>query len=80
MIEHIKYSEPLYEESPIIDVNELINIFSFKKDLMVLNSSMRMEGYGRYSFICFDAFASFVSKGGVLLDIDVNHPATGNPN
>ena len=63
MIEHIKYSEPLYEESPITDVNELINIFSFKKDLMVLNSSMKMEGYGRYSFICFDAFASFVSKG-----------------
>lgn len=63
MIEHIKYSEPSYEEIPITEVDELIKIFSFKNDLMVLNSSKKMEDYGRYSFICFDAYASFVSKG-----------------
>ena len=54
--------ESLYEEISAINANELIKIFSFKEDLMVLSSSMVMEGYGRYSFICFDKFASFYSK------------------
>lgn len=63
MIEHAGYSEPLYEEIPFITVNDLIKIFSFKKDLMVLNSAMKMEGYGQHSYLCFDAFASFFSKG-----------------
>ncbi len=56
--------EPLYEEIPISNVNDLIKLFSDKKDLMVLTSAMQMEGYGRYSFICFDSFWSFSSKGG----------------
>jgi para-aminobenzoate synthetase component 1 len=55
--------EPLYEEILTFDVNNLIKLFFMKDDLMVLNSSMVMEGYGRYSFICFDGFASFSSKG-----------------
>ena len=55
--------EPLYDTIPITDLNELIRLFSFKEDLMVLGSSMNRDDYGRYSFICFDAFASFVSKG-----------------
>tara|TARA_R110002126_G_scaffold222360_3_gene367546 strand:- start:3989 stop:5407 length:1419 start_codon:yes stop_codon:yes gene_type:complete len=58
-----EYIEPLYEEIINFDVDNLIRIFFFKNDLMVLNSSMVMEGYGRYSFICFDNFASFSSKG-----------------
>jgi len=73
-----KFFEPLYEEIKIIPVNDLIKIFSFKKDLMVLNSSMVMEGYGRYSFICFDKFASFFSKKDLCYwnneAIDVSNP------
>jgi len=55
--------EPLYEELAEFNVNELITCFSDKKDLMVLSSTMQMECYGRYSFICFDSFWSFSSKG-----------------
>ena len=55
--------EPLYEEIQPIHVDELINLFSDKKDLMVLTSAMPMENDGRYSFICFDAFWSFSAKG-----------------
>ncbi len=53
---------PLYEELPSANLYDLINLFSHKKDLMVLSSSMRMDDYGNYSFICFDSFASFSSK------------------
>lgn len=78
MTEHEKYPEPLYERSPMIDVNELTKLFSFKKDLMVLNSSMKMQGYGACSFLCFDAFASFVAKEGKYYwndeRIEVHHP------
>ena len=56
-------NKPSYAELPISSVNDLVKLFSFKKDLMVLNSSMQMDDQGRYSFICFDAFASFSSKG-----------------
>lgn len=55
--------EPLYEELLDCNVAELIKLFSDKKDLMLLTSTMQMEGYGRYSFICFDSFWSFSSKG-----------------
>lgn len=54
--------EPLYEELPFSTTNDLIHLFSYKNDLMVLNSSMQMEDYGNHSFICFDSFASFSSK------------------
>jgi para-aminobenzoate synthetase component 1 len=55
--------EPLHEKIAISNINQLISLFSDKKDLMVLSSSRLMEGYGRYSWICFDAFWSFSSKG-----------------
>lgn len=55
--------EPLFEEIPPADINALINLFSDKKDLMVLNSSRHADDFGRYSFICFDTFASFSCKG-----------------
>lgn len=56
--------EPRYEALSSSNVSELINLFSFKKDLMVLTSAMQMEDHGKYSFICFDSFASFSSKEG----------------
>ncbi len=56
-------NEPLYEPLPATNVSDIIHLFAGKTDLMVLTSAMQMEGYGRYSFICFDAFASFSSKG-----------------
>ncbi len=54
---------PLYEELPETSLDSLIALFSNKKDLMVLSSSLQMDGYGRYSYICFDSFWSFSSKG-----------------
>ena len=63
MINNTDYIEPLYEALAITNVDDLIKLFSDKKDLMVLTSSMQMDGYGSYSFICFDSFWSFSSKG-----------------
>ena len=54
---------PLYEELPETNLDCLIQLFSNKKDLMVLSSSLQMDGYGRYSYLCFDSFWSFSSKG-----------------
>lgn len=54
---------PVYEEIPKIEVNDLIKIFDCKSDLMVLHSSKEMDDCGRYSFVCFDRFSHFSSKG-----------------
>ncbi len=63
MINTTNHIEPIYEELAEFNVDALIKLFSDKKDLMVLTSSMQMEGYGKYSFICFDSFWSFSCKG-----------------
>ncbi len=63
MINNTDHIEPVYEELAITNVDDIIRLFSDKKDLMVLTSSMQMDGYGSYSFICFDSFWSFSSKG-----------------
>lgn len=47
--------------------NKLIQLFASKTDLLLLTSSKTMEGYGRYSYICFDAFATFTAKEGAFL-------------
>lgn len=62
-MEHKKLIKPLYEAIPIQDTNELIELFQFKNDLMVLNSATEQTEYGQCSFVCFDAFACFLSKG-----------------
>lgn len=62
-MEHNKSFMPLYETIPNHDTNQLIDLFSSKKDLMVLNSEMITPEHGQFSFICFDAFACFYSKG-----------------
>ena len=66
--------EPLYEELPLSNVDDLITLFSDKKDLMVLSSTMQMEGYGRYSFICFDSFWSFSCKDEWVASTDTSEP------
>ena len=55
--------EPIYEQITNYDINQLFKIFAYKKDLVILSSARLMDDYGRYSFICFDAFASFATKG-----------------
>jgi len=54
---------PLYESIDGKDINTLIKIFASKKDFMLLESAKPMETYGEYSWLCFDAFGSFMSKG-----------------
>lgn len=54
---------PIFESINLSDVDTFMTLFASKKDLMLLNSAKLMEGYGEYSFICFDAFASFWAKG-----------------
>lgn len=58
-----EYPELLYEKVRGYDLKDIIKAFSSKEDLIFLNSSMLMEEHGKHSFICFDAFASFTSKG-----------------
>lgn len=53
-------SEPLI----ISNWKDLIHIFSSKSDLVMLNSAKTMPEYGRYSYLCFDAFATFMAKEG----------------
>lgn len=60
---HTKACMPLYECIPFHNITQLTKLFAFKQDLMVLDSSMELSNYGRFSFICFDAFACFRSKG-----------------
>jgi len=43
MISGKKIIEPVCEEIPEIKVDDLIKIFEFKSDLMVLHSSMVMD-------------------------------------
>ncbi len=52
----------LYEEIIPFNLDQLITLFSSKKDFILLNSAMIMNEYGRYSYLCFDAFATFHSK------------------
>ena len=54
--------EALHKEISFNGIEELLDIFFFKKDLIVLSSSDVMNDHGRYSFICFDSFASFSTK------------------
>jgi len=63
MLASIKYPQPLYQPCRLMGVFELMRLFSDQKDLSVLQSAAPLHGQGRYSFICFDAFASFFSKG-----------------
>ena len=56
MEENIECYDVLYEEIDILKVDELIEIFSTKEDLIVLNSERLMDDHGRYSFVCFDSF------------------------
>jgi para-aminobenzoate synthetase component I len=44
-----------------LDVLTLLKNFSDKKDLALLHSASLHQEYGRYSYICFDAFANFKS-------------------
>lgn len=60
---HSKPIEPIYEEIKNYNIKHLMKLFAFKKDLVILSSSRLMDDYGRYSFISFDAFASFYTKG-----------------
>ena len=53
-----------FEKFTLENTETFIQRFSSKSDLLVLNSSKIMEGYGRYSYICFDAFATFIAKEG----------------
>ncbi len=53
---------PLYEELMLTNVDDVIKLFADKKDLMVLTSTQQMQGFGRYSFICFDSFWTFSLK------------------
>lgn len=62
MEENIECYDVLYEEIDILKVDELIEIFSTKEDLIVLNSERLMDDHGRYSFVCFDSFACFNAK------------------
>ncbi len=68
----------LYEKIKIEKVEELIKIFSYKHDLMILNSALTMPGYGQYSYICFDAFSSFLAKNKTFIwnnqPIDIDDP------
>lgn len=78
MNEYTKLPEPLYEKITIYNVTNLIKILSDKKDLMVLSSSKLMNGYGKYTYICSDSFASFKAKNGVFfwnnVKIDIKDP------
>ncbi len=62
MKENIDCYYPVYEKITIRKIEYIIEIFSFKNDLMVLSSSRIMKDYGNYSFVCFDSFGSFLAK------------------
>jgi para-aminobenzoate synthetase component 1 len=55
-------SVDFYTTIDVPSTNKLIQIFSSKKDLMVLDSAESTATDARYSFICFDAFANFKAK------------------
>lgn len=59
----LKYLTPQFMKLEMAPVIDLIRLFAHKNDLIVLHSAVAMPEYGRYSFICFDAFATFIAKG-----------------
>src|SRR3989338_7049495 len=56
-----------FEEVNIEHPDRLFQLFTSKTDLLLLTSSQTMENYGRYSYICFDAFATFIAKKDLFL-------------
>lgn len=56
-----------FEEISIEHPNKLFQLFTSKTDLLLLTSSQTMENDGRYSYICFDAFATFIAKEKLFL-------------